>query len=345
VLAGGHLTTALVYEITGRLDEARPGFDRVIAISRPVRDVADEAMALVFGAELDAWEGKHDEAARLYEEGIRVAREHGVLMPALEGLFMAGVNLTGKGDYDAALAVLQDGLALAEKVGDANYTPRSLNSLGWLYMECGAIDRAWALNQLAAEQARKRGDHEMIANAELNLADMLMQRGDLAPARELLESVERLIIDPANSGWMRWRYSLHWSASLADHALARGAWDEARANAERCLADAVRTRSQKYVAKANRALGEIALAGRHWSEADTALRTALHVAESIRQPTQIWKTHVARARLARAKGDADAAMDSVRRAESILAALKATVRHPELSAALRANVTVPPVMD
>ena len=97
-------------------------------MSRRTADVASEAMALVFGAELDAWEGKHAAAAQRYAEGIRVAREHGALMPALEGLFMAGVNLTAKGDYDAALAVLEEGLALAEKVGDANYTPRSLNS-------------------------------------------------------------------------------------------------------------------------------------------------------------------------------------------------------------------------
>jgi hypothetical protein len=73
VLAGGHLTTALVHELTGRLDEARPGFDRVIAISRPVGDVANEPTALVFGAELDAWEGRNEQAARLYDQGIRLA--------------------------------------------------------------------------------------------------------------------------------------------------------------------------------------------------------------------------------------------------------------------------------
>jgi predicted ATPase/class 3 adenylate cyclase len=341
VLAGGHLTTALVNEITGRLDEARPGFDRVIALSRSVRDVVDEAMALVFGAELNAWEGKHDEAARMYDQGIRVAREHGVLMPALEGMFMAGVNLTGRGDYDAALAVLQEGLALAQKVGDANYTPRSLNSLGWLYMECGAMDRAWELNQLAGKQSRERGDHEMIANAELNLADISMYRGDLTLAREMLESVERLIVDPANSGWMRWRYSLHWLASLADHALARGALDDARAHAERCLGDATRTRSQKYVAKANRTLAEIALARRQWAEAGAALRTALHIAESIHQPTQIWKAHVVRARVARAQGDGESALQAMQAAERVVVALKSGVHDPELRASLHVSVKVP----
>src|SRR5262245_44130696 len=195
--------------------------------------------------------------------------------------------------------------------------------------------------RLVHQCSTQMGDHETIANAELNLADISMHRGNLALARELLESVERLIVDPVNSGWMRWRYSLHWLASLADHALARGAWDEALAHAERCLVGATWTRSQKYVAKANRALAEIALARRQWAEAGAALRTALHVAESIHQPTQIWKTYVARARLARAQGDADAALQALQAAEHVVAALKSGVQDPELRGALHASIKVP----
>jgi hypothetical protein len=76
--------------MTGRLDAAREKFGQVTAISQPAGDGATASMALVFAAELESWEGKYDQAARLYDEG----------------------------------------LALAEKVGDENYTPRYLNSLG-----------------------------------------------------------------------------------------------------------------------------------------------------------------------------------------------------------------------
>jgi uncharacterized protein HemY len=117
--------------------------------------------------------------------------------------------------------------------------------------------------------------------------------------------------------------------------------DEAGAYAERCLTAALKTRAQKYVAKANRVLGEIAIARRQWREADAALRTALTVAESIKFPTQIWKAHVARARLARATGDTDSAFTSVEAAQAIIDDLKRGVRDPELAAALRANVRVP----
>ena len=73
-------------EITGQLDDVRPRFDRVIALSRPAHDVTDEAMALVFGAELDAWEGKHDEAALRYEHGIVAVPHLGFMRDGIAGV-------------------------------------------------------------------------------------------------------------------------------------------------------------------------------------------------------------------------------------------------------------------
>ena len=63
VLAGAHLTIGYVYELTGRLDEARAELERTITISRSLGDVANEAAALIYGAEMPGWEARFDEAA------------------------------------------------------------------------------------------------------------------------------------------------------------------------------------------------------------------------------------------------------------------------------------------
>jgi len=60
VSAGAHLTIGLVYGLTGRLDESRSEFGRSFTISRSLDDVANEAAALIFGAEIPGWEARFD---------------------------------------------------------------------------------------------------------------------------------------------------------------------------------------------------------------------------------------------------------------------------------------------
>ncbi len=333
-LAGGHLATALVYDVTGRLAEAREKFDQVIRIARPMGDFLNESWALVFAAEIKGWEAEFDEASRMYADGLRIARAHNVLLLMLEGLFMWAINLTGRGDYDGALAMLEEGLALAEKVGDENYTPRYLNSLGWLYIECGDLDRALELNRRASDGARKRRDDESIANAELNLGDICLISGDLPLAREFLDGVHRRVKDPATSEWMRWRYSIHLFASLAELWLARGDLAKAREAADHCLELATRTNSRKYLVKAWRLKGEIALARRQRGDAETGLGRALHIAQAIGSPTQLWKSHLAMGRLHSEAGMPDAARAAWRAARGVLDQVRAGLRNPELRASL-----------
>jgi tetratricopeptide (TPR) repeat protein len=256
ILTGSPLNEAFVHEVTGRLTEARVKFDRALALSRQNSDGVNQATALVYGAELESWEGHYARAAKLYDEGIRRGRAHNILA-TLEGMFMSGVNFTGQGAYDRALAIFDEGLTLAGRVGDENDTPRYLNSIGWLYMECGDLDRARELSERAAVGGRNRGDHESFANAELNLGDIALVTGDLPLARAYIEGVHRLVQDPAASEWMRWRYSMHLFASLGELALTHGDFVRARAAADDCLERATRTRSRKYIVMGWRLRGEL----------------------------------------------------------------------------------------
>jgi class 3 adenylate cyclase/tetratricopeptide (TPR) repeat protein len=337
ILAGSLVNEAIVYGVTSRLAEARSTFERARALSRQVNDAVNEATALVWLGELESWEGHYARATQLYDEGIRLARTHNTLVTVLEGMFMSGINSTGQGAYDRALDVLENGLALAERVGDENYTPRYLNSLGWLYMECGDLKRARELNQRAADGGRKRGDHESFANAELNLGDIALLNGDLALARDYLEGVHRLVEDPATGEWMRWRYSIHLFASLGELALTRRDLDEARAHADECLERATRTRSRKYLVKGWRLRGELAIARRHWDAAESALHQALEIAQSIGNPTQLWKSYLALGRFHSEDGRVEAQQQAYRAARDVIERVMANLRDVGLRAGMENN--------
>ncbi|MGH2670106.1 MAG: tetratricopeptide repeat protein, partial [bacterium] len=330
----GHFTTGFVLAVTEQLEDAQREFDQALTLSRAADDKVHEAFSLGFSALLRNWEGHYDDAKRVAIEGLKTARESGVVIPVYWLLFIHTVVLVGKGDYDEALAIGEEGLAFCEKIGDEVMYHRILNTLGWLWSELGDLERAIEYSRRCAEGARKRGDPETAGNAETNLGDIFIVKGDLALAGEVLDGVYRMVKDPATSDWMKWRYSTHLFASLGDLWLARGDYAKAREFCDHSLDIATRTQSKKNLVKGWRLKGEIALARRQWDEAESALRQALTIAEQIGNPAQLWKAHLALGHLHTDTKKPELAQQAFQAAREVIDRIKGSLRNPGLRASL-----------
>ena len=326
VLARAQFTIGFVRGVTGVLDEAKSAIEQTLVASRSAGDVVHHSLALTIGGLIKSWEAEYAAADQLQTEGLAIAREHNLLMPLLFSAFLRGLTLTSKGSYTDALSVFRDGLELSEKVGDEVIHHRLLNCLGWLHFELGDLDGAIELNRRSAEGGRRRNDPGTLPNAELNLGDIFLARGDLPLAREVLERVDRFARDPSTSPWMRFRYSIRLYASLGELALAQGDLDQAQRHAQRCLELAGRTNARKNLVKGWRLAGEVATTAGRWDEAERALREARTMAEAIGNPTQLWRTYGALARFHAGRGDKDAARlaagHGVRVVDGVLIGLK-----------------------
>jgi tetratricopeptide (TPR) repeat protein len=201
-------------------------------------------------------------------------------------------------------------------------------------VELGDLERGLALNGESAAGARKRADAETLAHAELNVADIFLAGGDLVLAQDVLDGVHRLVRAPTTSDWLKWQYSTHLFASLGDLWLARGEPGRARQFADQCLDLATRTSSRKNLVKAWRLRGEVALARSELADAEGALRQALAIAETIGNPTQLWKTHAAWGRLCVAGRRPTEADQAYRAARAVLGRVKASLQDPALRASL-----------
>ncbi|MGH7325118.1 MAG: adenylate/guanylate cyclase domain-containing protein [Candidatus Rokuibacteriota bacterium] len=334
VLAAGHFTTGFVLAVTEQLEDAQREFDQALTLSRAADDKVHEAFSLGFSALLRNWEGHYDDAKRVAIEGLKTARESGVVIPVYWLLFIHTVVLVGKGDYDEALAIGEEGLAFCEKIGDEVMYHRILNTLGWLWSELGDLERAIEYSRRCAEGARKRGDPETAGNAETNLGDIFIVKGDLTLAGEVLDGVYRMVKDPATSDWMKWRYSTHLFGSMADLWLTRGDYAKATRWADQCLEIATRTRARKNLVKGWRAKGEIATRQRRWDEAEQALREALTIAQAIGNPGQLWRTHAALGRLRAAAGKAEDARAAHGASLDIIDGMRTRLQNPGLKASL-----------
>jgi predicted ATPase/class 3 adenylate cyclase len=295
-LGNAHMTTGYVHALSGRLGPAGWELDKTLAICRSAGDVLRESLALFMSGNIENWRGEFDKAVDLASMGAAVAREHNLVAAFLRSNYAQALALTGRGDYDQALALLRDGLALAEKIGDEAFIPRYLNGIGWLHVECENFEPGLDVSNQGAELARQRRHAtgvEMTCFAEVNMGDDFLARGDLKLAHEMLDKVHRTARNPATHEWMKWRYSTHLFASLGQLWLRRGNPGKAREFAGQCLKIAVPTGSRKYLIGAWLVLGEAALAQGDRDDAEKWLRRALKLARAVRHPPQLWRAHSA----------------------------------------------------
>jgi tetratricopeptide (TPR) repeat protein len=350
-LSGGLYVRGYVQGVSGRLDAAESDLLRALEVARTSGDPGRQALALHLLGLYKSWQGQYREGMELGGDGVRIAREHRLVVPLLRCLWTHGVASSELGNYDAALAALDEGLALAEKIGDDAFITRFLNTLGWLRIDCGDFVRGVELSERSYELTNRssRAGHgtgaERRAFIRNNEADALTAKGDLAGAAEALEESLHIVQHPPPSRWMTWRYTTHCYASLGQLALLRGDPERARHLADQSLEAATPTESRKYESWAWRIKGESATARRAWGEAEDALGRAWTLAETIGQPRLKWMSRVATGRLHAARGRREEALGHYRAAWSIIEGLRDGTRDRTLRAGLDSSPLILAVED
>ena len=225
-----------------------------------------------------------------------------------------------------------------------------LNSLGWVHLECESHERGIELSVQGVKRARETLKRhavgvEMATFATVNWGDGLLRSGDLAGARDVYDEAFSVVRNPKTHVWMKWRYTTHLLASLAEFWLARG--DPVRASqfAGECMEIALRNESRKYVAICRRALGSIALAGKQFDEAESYLRASVQLATEISNPGQQWRSLAALGDLHAAAGRGEAAREAYGAARDVVDGLVADLREPELRAGLERSARVAQIVE
>jgi tetratricopeptide (TPR) repeat protein len=244
------------------------------------------------------WKGRFDDALKIQAAWRDAIRRGGV--PFLMNAWVEAISRGGKGEYEPALALLEDVLATAKRIGEFYYLARGLNTMGWIYGELQNHRQAMTWNMQGVETAREANFSipECESNARLNLGDNLLALGQLDEAEEQFQKVEQVIRNPRpQDHFMLWRYSQHLFHSYGELWLARSNFDNATAYADECLILAEQSKSRKNIVKGRRLRGQVFLAQGKLAEAEQELSIALEAALRVGNPTQLWMTHAALARL------------------------------------------------
>ena len=310
--------------ITNRHDEAA-----VFAAAAESRlSAVDDAFALGFWDEfqviLPNWKGGFADAIDAWTR-MGTGRTHvstqAEEMANLGATWAAALSLCGIGRYDEAISTLEFVLARTERIGDVFFRIRTLNSLGWVYIELQDFEKGRSWNQRALDTAAEVGiaDSELDSNAHLNLADALIAQGRLDEAEPYLATVEAIARNPKpEERWMLWRYTQHLLHSYGELRLLSGDIRGARENAEECIAMASKSDAKKNIAKGQRLLGQTLSATGDHEAAVEAITVAVDVARDIGNPTQLWKSLAALGDVRTAAGDPTGAKQAFGEASKVI---------------------------
>jgi len=192
--------------------------DRLVGTLGPANHPADRVRALSLRADALRLMDRYDEALEAYFEALHAARQAQLAGLEANSLNNAGGMLLDMFDEDDAEPLLEEGLAMARRLGSAFLSDLlSLNLLVCLSGQ-GRLDRLWALveQQLLPRQDEIRCDPMLLHSV---LARACLQTGRLDQAEQQLDLASRRRDGRAG---LNGDSSLQWAWVSAQVHLARG---------------------------------------------------------------------------------------------------------------------------
>ena len=137
---------------------------------------------------LAIWQGDFDEGERWATHMLELSRKAGLRRGEAIGVHTLAMAAGERGDRDRARALYEESLVLAPGVDDGWLLSAAMNNLGGWYLKEGNFERAIELFEESLAIGEARGDLDRRARELIQLGHARRALGDLAQARELYRS-------------------------------------------------------------------------------------------------------------------------------------------------------------
>ena len=311
----------------GALASAEDYLDRSVPVLK--REGTPEQLLKAYPAAgmLHTWRLEYEQAHRIFDWAVQKSRDLGASMTLLQCLFFKGMTLGNQGRLSDAIAVLQEGIRLAELNGERFFLSRLPNTLGWIHREAQDIETALRLDSENVAMAREMGFQEAEANSLVNLGHDYLSLGELDQAFGHFQQAATIYEQDV---WFRWRHNTRLQAELARYWILRGSLETAARHATSSLKTAEVTQSPKYIAWAHKVLGDIASLEDRVEDAKREYGIALQTVDAHPCPTTHWRILAARADLARKLKDTTAIEEFHGLARKVIQGLAESIREKPL---------------
>ena len=309
-----HVRLGEYLEQTGSEDACLAAVERAVELvpAEPPSPERAYSLGSLAGALSVAW--RRAESLPISEQALALARAVGAREAEVRALTVRGSVLAYLGRSEEGIADLHQALQLAEEFDDHIGLDRAWVHLTDVLTMLGRLRESVRLGQEGLEVMRRYGIDSPLLVA--NQIEALIAIGDWDEADRLSAAALRGI----TSNFPYWLLTIRAGVEIG-----RGELDDARAHLEAASAT---LREDRVLGLYDAHLADLALWERRWTDADAAILEGL--AQAHREAAQIrvqlcakgLHAHAELAALARARRDAEAVCDWLRRARKLVAAAR-----------------------
>jgi tetratricopeptide (TPR) repeat protein len=192
---------ALILQDGGDLAECRFLLEEVLDRARRRKHVPSQIAALAYRGIVHYWQSEFPEAELRLSEALALALEaHDAFHLAVGRLFL-GLSQGNLGRISQAAHALAEGREMARRNGDRYWTPRFANQMGFLHRELMDWDTAIVLDQEGLAIAQQVHNAQAEGAAQLNLGIDYTQAGRLEDASRALEACRATLAPHRWFGW------------------------------------------------------------------------------------------------------------------------------------------------
>ena len=243
----------------GQLNEASACLAQSLQIYESLDDAPRVAMLCMELGLAHMIAGRYDQTFMLYHRAFDHWSKANDITQQANVLNNLGVLEHLQGYYERAARLLEEAVDCARKSGYARIEALAVSSIGDLYADLDAVEAARDAFRQAREVARRTDYNHLLFHLDLAEASLNRGQGDLAPARVLLESAQRLAQASGSSS-----EQAAWQVEVGQLARAEGNLQEAMAHLKEAIPHFVEGEQRIEGARACFYLAAACQAGGDW---------------------------------------------------------------------------------
>jgi tetratricopeptide (TPR) repeat protein len=271
-----------------------------VAIARNTGNSAILNNRLFFHTILETYGSNYRIACATADEGVRVAESVGDGYPLIGIRYFKTWSLLHLGGWGQAADLIDEGLGIAERNGNKPAYRFFISLKAFLHCEAMDNGESLALCEWVAPLAKQAKDIMSGCLFQIVSGNAYLKLRDYPKALESYDEILRWVEE--ESILIDWFFYFPLHYALGEYWLSQGDCAQARQHASRLCELAARPPERTYLALGHCLLARAAMAGQDWEEADHQASKAVSIVENAEVPLAAWRVHAMVAELESIRG-------------------------------------------